>query len=74
MGSLKQYWDTLAARHRDTADRSILSLFHEPGREKEFSAQTGDMLFDYSKTNIDVETRRALIDLLDAADVAGKRA
>ena len=74
MGSLKQHWDTLAARHRDTADRSILSLFDEPGREKEFSAQTGDMLFDYSKTNIAVETRRALIDLLDAADVAGKRA
>ncbi|GFE48284.1 glucose-6-phosphate isomerase [Roseobacter cerasinus] len=74
MGGLTSHWDALAARFGATADRSILSLFDEAGRAEAFSAQTGDMLFDYSKTNIDAETRAALIALLDAADVAGKRA
>lgn len=74
MGRLTPQWDTLAEQHTETAARSILSLFDDPRRAGDFSAQTGDMLFDYSKTNIDTETRAALIDLLDAADVDGKRA
>lgn len=74
MGSLKTQWDALIARHQNTADRSILSLFDDTRRAEEFSAQSGDMLFDYSKTNIDADTRGALIALLETADVAGKRA
>ncbi|MCV3270887.1 glucose-6-phosphate isomerase [Roseobacter sinensis] len=71
---MTQHWQALAARQADTAERPILSLFDDPGRAPAFSAQTGDMFFDYSKTNIDAETRAALIDLLEAADVEGKRA
>ncbi|WP_299961983.1 glucose-6-phosphate isomerase [uncultured Roseobacter sp.] len=67
-------WAALRARHSETRDRTILSLFDTAGRAEAFSAQTGDMLFDYAKTNIDAETRAALIDLLEAADVAGRRA
>lgn len=74
MGSLKTQWDVLNARHQQTADRSILSLFDQKDRAGTFSARTGDMLFDYAKTNIDLETREALIALLEASDVAGKRA
>ncbi len=38
-----------------------------------FSARFDDMLFDYSKTNIDAETLDLLLELAEAADVAGKR-
>ncbi len=74
MGRLTQQWGALAARRDAIAERSILSLFDDPTRAESFSAQTGDMLLDYSKTNMDAATRGALIELLEAADVAGKRA
>jgi glucose-6-phosphate isomerase len=73
LGTLTPHWEALRARQAETAERSILSLFDDPARAKEFSAQTGDLLFDYSKTNIDSETRAALMGLLDAAKVAEKR-
>lgn len=66
-------WDALRARLEETEGRSILSLFETPDRAAQFSAQTGDMLFDYSKTNIDDATRAALIGLVEAAGVAEKR-
>ncbi|WP_375230857.1 glucose-6-phosphate isomerase [Roseobacter sp. S98] len=66
-------WDALRGLERQNRDRRILSLFDAPDRAQVFSAQTGDMLFDYSKTNIDTETRDALIALADAAGVAEKR-
>lgn len=51
-----------------------MSLFEsDPQRAQDFSAQTGDMLFDYSKTTIDTSTRDELLALVDAADVAGRR-
>ncbi len=74
MGSLKHHWDALRARHAQTQDRALLSLFDSPTRAQEFSAQTGDMLFDYSKTNIDGETLDLLGALFNAADVPTKRA
>ena len=42
-------------------------------RAKDFSVRLGDMLFDYSKTNIDAEGRALLIDLLEKTGVAAKR-
>ena len=67
------HWDALRARYHDTKGRHILSLFDAPDRAASFSAQAGDMLFDYSKTNIDADTLYALLALVEAADVAGKR-
>ncbi|TMM55592.1 glucose-6-phosphate isomerase [Sulfitobacter sabulilitoris] len=68
------HWETLRARHRDHAHRSILSLFNaDTDRAAGFSAQMGSLRLDYSKTNIDARTRAALIALCDAADVAGRR-
>ena len=66
-------WETLAARHAATQHRPVLSLFDTPDRARAFSARAGDMLFDYSKTNLDPETRAALLALAEGADVAGKR-
>ena len=58
-------WDTLRAHHATVKDRRILSLFDDPGRAEQFSLRLGEMLFDYSKTNLDAEGRRLLIGLLD---------
>jgi glucose-6-phosphate isomerase len=66
-------WQALERRVAETRDRTILSLFDTPGRAAAFSAQTGDMLFDFSKTNIDEATLDALLALLDGAGVADKR-
>ena len=66
-------WDTLKSRHEAIADRPLLSLFEDPARAGAFSVQTGDMLFDYSKTNIDADTRADLLELAAASDVAVKR-
>ena len=65
-------WAKLAERHAAVKDRPILGLFDE-GRAADFSASLGEMLFDYSKTNIDAETRALLIALADGAGVAAKR-
>ena len=73
MGTLTSYWDALRQRHDSTKTRSILSLFDSADRAQTFSAQTGDLLFDFSKTNIDAETMTALQALLGAAGVAEKR-
>ena len=51
-------WTPLAAHHRQTQSRPILTLFDEPGRAQAFSASADKMLFDYSKTNIDEVARK----------------
>ncbi|WP_170788657.1 glucose-6-phosphate isomerase [Ruegeria lacuscaerulensis] len=54
--------------------KTILDLFEQiPNRAQEFSASTGDMLFDYSKTQIDGDIRAALIKLCDDAGLADRR-
>lgn len=74
MGSMTKQWNDLRQRHRAVDGVSILSLFEADAmRAQAFSAQTGDMLFDYSKTNIDASTRDALLALIDAAGVADRR-
>jgi glucose-6-phosphate isomerase len=66
-------WDALRQHHEAVKDRPILSLFDDPSRAEAFSTRLGDLLFDYSKTNIDAEGLRLLTGLLDAAKVAEKR-
>jgi len=64
----------LSTLHSESEDRSILDLFsQDPTRASTFSAQFGDMLFDFSKTNIDGKTLTALIDLATSKGVAAKR-
>ncbi len=67
-------WNALNARRKDVQDRSLLSLFDDADRAAKFSVTAGDMLLDYSKTNLDAKTLSDLFALADAADVAGKRA
>ena len=57
-------WSDLQARYLATQSRHILDLFEaDPQRASNFSVETGDMRFDYSKTNPDSEDRAALIAL-----------
>jgi glucose-6-phosphate isomerase len=65
-------WDKLKAHHAATANRRITDLMDD-GRAADFSVTVGDLLFDYSKTNIDGAARDLLIGLLDQTGVAAKR-
>jgi glucose-6-phosphate isomerase len=67
------HWNTLEEQCKAVAGRRISDLFDDPARAQEFAVQVGDMYFDYSKTNIDTETRATLLSLAEASDVAGKR-
>ncbi len=66
-------WDTVQQHHDAVKDRRILDLM-DATRATDFCAQAGDMRLDYSKTNIDAQGRRLLIELLETAGVATKRA
>ncbi len=65
-------WDDLRAHYGKVADRRFETLVDDT-RATDFSSQTGDMLLDYAKTNIDADGRALLIDLLEQAGVAAKR-
>ncbi|SLN13667.1 glucose-6-phosphate isomerase [Roseisalinus antarcticus] len=65
-------WDKLRAHHEAVGDRRFETML-DAARAEDFSVQVGDLLFDYSKTNIDAEGRALLIELLDAAGVAARR-
>ncbi len=65
-------WNAVRAHHEGVRDRAITDLF-DNGRASGFSARACDMLFDYSKTNIDADGRAALVALADAAGLAARR-
>ncbi|WP_456386276.1 glucose-6-phosphate isomerase [Profundibacter sp.] len=66
-------WDDLAKAHAKVASRSIVSLFEDRARASAFSTRSGDLLFDYSKTNIDAGTLAQLLKLAEARDVTTRR-
>lgn len=70
---MKDIWAALAAHHAAVKDRAILSLFEDGDRAADFTATADGMRLDWSKTNIDGAGRQLLLDLVTAADVAGKR-
>lgn len=65
-------FDALRIHHDQVKKRRFETLFGA-GRARDFSAQTGDLLLDYAKTNIDTQGRDLLLNLLDQAGVAEKR-
>lgn len=69
-------WDDLKAMNsaQTASSATILDLFAaDPARATTFRAQTGDMVFDYSKTLIDPAVREALLDVARACDVEARR-
>ncbi|WP_299042057.1 glucose-6-phosphate isomerase [uncultured Tateyamaria sp.] len=65
-------WNDLKRKAAAVADRTILDVFDDT-RADDFAVQTQHMRFDYSKTNIDAETRDMLLALAEAAGVAARR-
>lgn len=65
-------WKDLKSHHAQVADRRFETIC-DAARAEAFSVRMGDMLFDYSKTNIDETARDMLIGLLDSTGVAAKR-
>ncbi|MCX7559837.1 glucose-6-phosphate isomerase [Sulfitobacter sp. F26204] len=70
---MMEIWKKLQTRFDAIGERPILALFEDKARAEDFCIQTQHMRFDYSKTNIDGDTRTDLIALAKAADVASKR-
>lgn len=66
-------WAALEKLYLDAENRPMLGLFDDENRADTFQCTSGDMLLDYSKTNIDAATKTALLALADAADVTGRR-
>ncbi len=66
-------WSDLRRLHDVKKGRRIIELFDED-RAADFSVKADGLLFDYSKTNIDVVTRKALLTLAEASGMAEKRA
>ncbi|WP_299198703.1 glucose-6-phosphate isomerase [uncultured Tateyamaria sp.] len=65
-------WNALKAKAEAVSGRALLDLFDD-ARADVFAVQTQHMLFDYSKTNIDTETRDMLLDLAETSGVAARR-
>ncbi|TDL91348.1 glucose-6-phosphate isomerase [Meridianimarinicoccus aquatilis] len=70
---MTDFWGELARYQATVEGRSILALFDDPSRPAEFSIRFGDMLFDYSKTNLDTTAMGLLWGLAEAADVPARR-
>ncbi len=66
-------WRMLRSNRAVSEDRSILSLFDDPARFDDFSVSTAGMLLDYSKTSIDTDARRLLVQLAEEAGVEAQR-
>jgi len=71
---MKSIWADLAAHHAQVADVKILSLFDDPKRFEQFSAQADGLLFDYSKTNLNADALDLLVGLAQSSGLAEKRA
>ena len=71
---MQDKWQTLRAHHARVDVRSILALFQGTGRAQHFSARAGEMLLDYSKTNIDEVALGLLLELAEVSGVRDKRA
>ena len=68
-------WTALETLETGVNDRHMLSLFEvDASRADTFQCTAGDMLLDYSKTNVDGATKAALLELADAAKVTERRA
>lgn len=65
-------WNDLKTAQTKAAERPILTLFDD-ARAEGFSCRLGDMLFDYSKTNIDADSMALLLKLLDETGVIARR-
>jgi len=65
-------WDKLKSVHTSIKGRAISDLFDD-ARAGDYSVQADNLLFDYSKTNIDDVTRKLLLELTVGGDLSTRR-
>ncbi len=70
---MEQMWDALDAQAARLANTRILDLFQNSERAVQYSISVDDLLFDYSKTQLDDAAREALLALAEAAAVPERR-
>ncbi len=69
-----EIWQSLQEAGAAAGHRRITSLFERnPARFAEFSVSLGDMLFDFSKVNIDARALTLLVALAEARGVPARR-
>ena len=69
---MEAIWQQLEAYRAKTADTPILSLFGDAERFASFSAESDDLLLDYSKTSLDSTALDLLLQLANHADLEAK--
>ncbi|MDJ0994170.1 MAG: glucose-6-phosphate isomerase [Dinoroseobacter sp.] len=67
------YWERLSYHHTQTRARGIRDLMQDPDRAADFSITVDGMLFDYSKTAIDIVARDLLVDLARDVGLEARR-
>ncbi len=65
-------WQALDARAEAAQARRITALFADTGRAQAFSIRADGLLFDYSRTNMDGQTRELLLALAQERGVAAR--
>ena len=73
MSSFKEIWNSLIKIGELSKKRHISSLFKNKSRYENFSIKFNDILIDYSKTNIDDETFKKLLKLIQISDLNEKK-
>ncbi len=67
-------WNRLKSHRNEQADTRILDLFDADATRAEACCTTADeLVFDWSKTMIDADARKLLLELVDASDVETRR-
>ena len=69
---LTDIWQKLSDHYADHDERDITTLFERPERFERFSRSCGDLLLDFSKTNLDEETMWLLKSLAAEAGLPEK--
>ncbi|MBM7069661.1 glucose-6-phosphate isomerase [Actibacterium sp. 188UL27-1] len=67
-------WDQIREHYKSVRGRSMAGLFDVSKRPERFSVTFGDLLFDFSKTNLDTEGLWLLFQLVEQYKLTEKRA
>ena len=66
-------WSDIEKRGRDALTRDMTEMLESGDRVGSFNVTFGDLLFDYSKTQMSTDDREALLTLARQAKLAEKR-
>ncbi len=69
----KSYYELLCKNYDKNKDRRIADLFNDEDRFLNFSAEACQLCLDFSKTNIDAEAKKYLLELIATSSFRKKR-